>query len=283
MADENEVVAPTAEEIAEARGLGWADRPEWRGAPEHWVDAKTFLEKGRHVLPIMSENNKRLKGEVELTNAKVDSLQNSLRAAQATIDALEESHEADVLAAAEAARAKLKDELAEASREGRHEDVADLTLQIGELNKAEQKPANKKEEQLPAPQVSPAFIAWANKNPTFVSDPRRMALAQVVSAEIREKDKTTVGDAFMDLVADEVDKLLGARGGRSSKAENGGGTGNRRLNDGGGEEQKTYADLPSDAKAACERQAKRLVGEGRTHKTIESWRKTYATKYFAQE
>lgn len=287
MADEGEVQA-TAEELQEARELGWADKDQWKGNPEHWVDARTFLERGRHVLPIVVENNKRLKGELSTLNSRLESVNTALRSAQATIDALEESRTADLLEAAEAARAKLKSELAEASREGRHEDVADLTVKLTELGQAEEDPKKKKgaedEEQArrQADEVSPAFRAWAAENPDFVADRRKLALANVISQELRDSGNKLVGKEFMDLVADKVDEVFGARGGRTTKAESGGGGGRNGPNGGGGS-GKTYADLPADAKAACDRAAKRVVGEGRAHKTIDSWRKVYTEKYYAQE
>ncbi len=286
MADENEVVAPTDAELSEARELGWADKDSWRGKPEHWVDAKTFLDRGRHVLPIMAETNRRLKGQLETQGAQLQSVNTALKAAQASIDALEESHEADVVAVAEEARIKLREELTEASREGRHEDVADLTVKLTELNTAQPEKKKKKEEtedNTTAARPDPVFLAWAADNQAFMNDPRRVALANQIAREIRETDKTTVGRPFMDKVADEVDKLLGAKATRTSKAEAGGGGGRGAGGGGGSEGGKTFADLPQEAKDACARAAKRVVGEGRAHKTMESWQRAYATKFFAQE
>ena len=45
---------------------------------------------------------------------------------------------------------------------------------------------------------------------------------------------------------------------------------------------KSYADLPPEAKAACEDQARKLVGDGRAFKDTASWRKYYAEVFFSQ-
>ena len=284
MAEEAVVEEVSAEELAEAKALGWADKDQWRGKPEHWVGARTFLDRGRHVLPIVQENNKRLSDQLADTNTRLASVNEALKAAQVTIDALEESRTDDLAAAAEEARNKLRDELTEASREGRHEDVAALTLKIADLKTAEEAPTKKVEE--PAAKKddfkpSPEFLSWVEKNPAFMADPRRVALADVVARQLRTKGEKSIGHEFLDKVADEVDVALGRKINRSARAEDGGGGGRRSGGEGGA--GKTYEDLPAEAKAACERAGKRVVGPGRAHKDEASWRRAYTNKYFAQE
>jgi hypothetical protein len=57
-------------------------------------------------------------------------------------------------------------------------------------------------------------------------------------------------------------------GGRSSQAPAGSGS-------------KTYASLPADAKEACDRQGKRLVGQGKAFKDVAAWQSHYAKLYYA--
>ncbi len=287
MADEDQVADVTEAEVAEAKQLGWADKDAWKGNPDHWVDARTFLDRGRHVLPIVQENNKRLKGEVQLLREQLATSNASIQAANAAIEALQESHDKDVQEQVEAARAELKEQLAEASRDGDHKQVAELTDKLTQLNAADKAAKDDgKEDKKPAPgaQVAPDILAWNARNSEFVADPRRMALAQVEAVRLRQEGETSIGAAFLDKVAAKVDEILGApRKGGTGKVESGNGGSGRGSNGGGSSGAKSYSDLPADAKTVCDRMAQRLVGPNRAHKDLNSWRASYAKQYFQGE
>lgn len=279
-------------EMDEARSMGWAGKDEWRGDPDAWVDAKTFLQRGRTILPILQKNNEGLRGQLTQLSGKISSLETSLQAANATIEALEESHAADLEEQVKAARAQLRKELAAASRDGDHDAIADITEKMTQLNDANieaggdddgsprkgKKPEKQAKTQEPAP-LHPEVAAWYSANPDFVKNRRKVALASVVAQELRENGDLSSGAAFLDKVAEEVDRQLGNTSRGSSKVAAGNGGGGR-----GGESSanKTYADLPPEAKAACDRQASRLVGPNRRHKTLDSWHKSYVSQYFKE-
>lgn len=278
---------PSEEQVNEAKSLGWAPKEEWRGAEDKWVDADEFLKRGLGIHHLR-DSNKKLENTLTQVSGRLSSMEQALRAANATIAALEESHQEDTKAQVEAARAELKEQLAEANREGRHEDVADLTDKLTQLNSAEDvategkggKKGGKEDKGDEPPQIHPEVVQWFKDNSDFTADKRRVALANVVAAELRQAGDTTIGKAFMEKVAEEVEKTLGPVKRGTSKAESGNGGTGRRTPGGGG---KSYNDLPAEAKEACERQAKRLVGPNRAHKDIDSWRKSYTKQYFAQE
>ncbi len=99
------------QEEKDARLIGWLPKEEYRGNEADFVDAKTYLEKGRQILPIVQANNQRLLGQVNALGQKLSSIETALRAANATIEVLETSHEEDVKEQVEAARAALRTEL----------------------------------------------------------------------------------------------------------------------------------------------------------------------------
>ena len=68
----------TEQEINEAKILGWRPKEEWSGPAEQWADADVFLEKGRHVLPIMKQNNDRLMSTVQKQTEEIDTLRADL-------------------------------------------------------------------------------------------------------------------------------------------------------------------------------------------------------------
>jgi hypothetical protein len=283
----------------EARSMGWVPKEEFRGGEEAFVDAKTFVERGRVFMPILQKNNERLQKNLRATEARLESAEAALKATQATIDALEESREEDVKARVEAARKQLKEELIKASRDGDHESVAELTDQMTRLNAAEAeeedraggngKGKNKKDAEADyvaeaaAGRVHPEVKQWYKDNADFVENPRKVALANVIAQEMRASGDTRIGAVFLDEVAQKVDEEFGgAAGGRGpSRVEGGGGGGGRRGSS--GPAGKTYNDLPADAKAVCDKQAARLVGPNRAHKDIASWRASYTKQFFGEQ
>lgn len=290
MSEEGEVQV-TEEEVREATGMGWSDRDNWRGKPEDWVDAKTFLERSRQIMPLLRENNKRLQSHVSSLEARLNSLDTAVKAANTTIEALEASHADDVREQVEAARAALKEELTAALRDGDHDGAADITEKLTQLNTAEREADNKGgktkggngEDKNPPVQIHPEVVQWYKDNPDFVNDRKRVALSNVVAVELRESGDMSTGKEFMDKVAQGVDEALGgaATSHGTSKVAPGGGGSQRRAPAGGG--AKGYADLPQEAKDACDRMEKRLVGSNRAHKDQASWRASYAKQFFAQE
>ena len=284
MADENQV---SEQDVQEARNLGWLPKEEFRGNADNWIDAPQFLERGRTMLPILQKNNERLMGQLRETNAKLSTLETSLSAANAALEVLQESHADDVKEQVEAAKKELREEIARASREGDHEALAAATEKMGELQAANREAGgkddkkDKKDDNKPV-EYHPEVKAWYTENAEFMKSPRKVALANAIAAEMRAAGDTRVGKAFLDSVAEEVDKTLGGTGTSGASRVAGGNGGGGRSNGGSGP-AKSYNDLPAEAKAACERMAARLVGPTRAHKDINSWRNAYASTYFKQE
>lgn len=290
MADEN-VPQVTEQEVNEARSMGWADKHEWRGNPADWVGAKEFLEKGRQVMPLLRANNERLQQELRDRDARLAALENSVKAANAVIKTLEESHAEDVKAQVEAARAELINDIAEAQKDGDHVKSAELIGKLTELNTANREaggndePGDKGGDKSGSPVIPPALKAeidgWYTKNQVYSTDLRRRSLMTAIAHEMRQAGSPLMGAAFLDAAAEEVDKIMGPSRGGFSKAEPGGG-GNGRQNT-RGSDRKTYQDLPAEAKAACEKMAPRLVGPNRKHKDLASWQASYTKQYFEEQ
>jgi len=293
MTEEGTTGEVTSEEIQEAKLMGWADKDQWRGKPEEWVDAKAFLETGRKILPLVRKSNERMGQELSQLGGKVSSLESALQAANATIRTLEAAHDADVKEQVAAARKQLREELADASREGDHEAVADLTDKLTQLRDAEddagkrtadegKRKANGEDleeggKKLELPQE---VISWFDRHSDFAKDQRKVALANVIATEMLQKGDTRKGPEFLDAVREQVEEVLGGAVSSSKVASGNGGAGRSSS---GAVSGKTYADLPADAKAACDKQALRLVGPTRAHKDVESWRKSYVKQYFQEQ
>lgn len=281
----------TQEVEAEAREMGWRPKDEFKGADDKWVDAATFVEKGKHVLPIIKETANRLREENRTLQAKQGELTEALADSQKAIKALEKYHQEDVKQKVEKARTDLKAQLVAAKKSGDVEAEVEITDQLTTLNAADaaagerdtaaaaagsntQKPSKKDYTQ------DPVYKDWVRDNPWFTEDPIKAGIAYQVSANLRADGETVEGRAFLDKITEGVNKeLTRLSGGRSAprKVEGGkGGAGGNGSNGGG----KTYADLPADAKAACRSYEQDLVGKNKKYATVAEWHKSYADQYF---
>ncbi len=273
----------------EASKIGWVPKEHFKGDPERWVDAETFLERGKEVMPILKANNERMTGELNQTRAELARTQEILKASQEAIEELKSFNTETARQIAEKSRIDLLAELKTAKDEGNIEAQATIEDQLDEV-KDVIKEAKKAKEAKPdlkggngaaptAEQTRQATEAnsWIKDNaPWFGQDRRKTALLMAITDEFRAKGRANGYDLYNDALK-ELDQMYATKPAADRvEGSRGGATGSR----GSG---KAYSDLPSDAKEACERQGKRLVGEGRAFKTVGDWQKHYAELYFAQE
>lgn len=277
---------PDHPRAAEARTIGWVPQGEFRGDPEKWVDADTFIERGKQIMPILRANNKRLQDELAKQAGELQSVKSLLAASGEAIEELKRFHSEDAKAKIAAVKQQVLDQLRTAKESGNIDDEVRLTDQLTDIKaaqKAEPPPVKKVAPPADAP-VDPAFLAWQQKpeNTWFGTDRRKTALAIAIAEEIRNDpaNANLVGVAFYARVAEETEETLNPSARKSSKVEGSrGGAGGS----GGGDRAKTFMDLPADAKAACEDMARRLVGDGRAFKTKADWQKHYTQVYFSGE
>lgn len=274
--------AQSPEVQAAAEKMGWIPPSRFRGQAEKFVDADVYIKRGEEVLPIVREQNKRLHTELDTLRRESAATAAALKAAQTAIEQIEERHTVDTQKAVEQARRQVKAQLSAASEAGDHEGVAELTDQLTQLNVAV--PVTKPE---PAQQQAPVFTPppelqqWNDENPWFGTDKRKTSLALGIAQELRDNGETGTGRAFFEKVGAEVDKMLGT-GKQEPRGDKVEGARGGVSSEGRGSSGKGYAALPADAKAACDSEARRFVGEGKRYKTIADWRSRYAEIYHAE-
>ena len=262
-----------------AEEMGWIPATRYKGDPERFVDAEEYIKRGETVLPIVKEQNKRLKAELDAVKGQSAATATALREAQGAIQQMQEQHTIQTQRAVDEAKAQLKAQLRAASEAGDHEGVAALTEQMIELNTAQaevpKKPAPPKEAE-----ISPEQVAWQAENPWFGTDKKRTALAFGIAQELREAGDKSVGRVFFDKIAAEVEKTLAPAKPpvNPDKTEGARASGSSGRSGGG----KSYADLPSEAKAACDADARDRVGEGKRYATKAAWQAQYAKIYFGE-
>lgn len=275
----------------EARAIGWRPKEEFRGDPDKWVDAETFVDRGRHFLPILRSNNAKLEEANRKLSEELVGIKSLLSASQDSIKALTEFQTAETKRQVTEVKKQLVERLREVRESGNVEQEAALLDELADIRSVEksQKEASEKAP-TPAPppkqaaDADPALQAWMSKpeNSWFGRDTRRTALAVAIGQELRNDaaNNKLVGEAFFDKVAQEVEAVFSpTTENRSSKVE---GSASRGGGGGGGGAGKGYASLPNDAKQACNDMARRMVGEGRAFKTNADWQTHYASVYFSQ-
>jgi len=282
---EVEVLESTAppEVQAEAEKLGWIPPTRYKGDAGRFVDAEEFIKRGETVLPIVKEQNRRLKAEIETVRGENQKVASALAQAQKAIEEIEERHTVATQKAVAAARAEVKKQLAAASEADDHVGVAELTDQLVQLNKADETPAKKTVVTAPpAPVIPPEVKAWNERNAWFGTDRAKTSLALGIAEELRQKGETLAGEAFMDKVTGIVERRYVADGERQAPSDKVASGRNGSGADVSVARGKSYTALPAEAKKACEDDAKRFVGEGKKYKTKAEWQSRYAEIYFQE-
>jgi hypothetical protein len=262
-----------------ARKMGWVPKEEWRGNLDHWRDAEEFVHRGEEILPILQANNRDLIAKVGTLENKLTEAESLLRAATESIEALKEFNSVHTRKEAKEKRKEIVEAIADARREGDVETEVALTEQLVEqtaaIKEAEKTSSIKQEvaeTQVTAKTVDPAFTTWAEQNTWFGQDKRRSNIALAIANELRaDPSNPKTGKAFYTLLTKELESTPGFITDRPSTSKVEGGR--NGVSNGGG---KSYSDLPAEAKAACDRQAVKVVGKGRAFKDINEWRKHYA-------
>ena len=283
MTDETEIQQPEQEQVErEARNLGWVPKEEFKGSEDQWESAEEFLDRGKKLLPILNQNNKRLQRELLTRDQKLGTLESKLDAATELIAKLEQrAVTADKRAIANA-RAALKDELKQAREDNDVDAEFAVQDKLSELQKAEEelsKPAPVKKDQPTQPGTPPELKAWYDANPWFGTDLKKTKLATRIAEDLRDEGSTLVGAEFME----EVARLLAEQEQPTqrrpiSKVE--GVPVNQGHRSGNG---KAFTDLPKEAQQACLADVDDLVGPGKRFAKLEDWKKRYTELYFEDE
>jgi alpha-galactosidase/6-phospho-beta-glucosidase family protein len=72
MSEENVINNEVAPEVVkEAESQGWVPKERFRGNESDWVDADTFVKRGREILPILRKNNENLVKDLQATKEQL--------------------------------------------------------------------------------------------------------------------------------------------------------------------------------------------------------------------
>ena len=279
---------PDAAIEARAREIGWRPQEEFRGAADKWVDAKTFLENGEKVLPIVKAENRRLHEQFSALQAKSQTLEAELAASRESIEGLKAFHKETAVAALKAQRRQLRAELIEARKEGNAERELEIQDQLDELDDQAQQATTESAKTAtngngvtaPAagdPTQRPEFQQFLQENSWFQENPVMRAASLAIMQQLTSEGKLanlSPAQRF-SMVAAETRKAFRMEEPNPSHSKVESTTGPTGSGGGG----RSYQDLPADAKQACDRFEKRMVGPGKAFKDSAEWRKHYVQNY----
>lgn len=243
---------PTDQEYeVEARSMGWhPDSESWHGKGK-WVDAKTFVENGRQVLPIINQQNrelretvKRLEGTIKDINSDVEQFKTfAEKQAEAKYQAL---YAAVLERQAEAVASGDKDAFREASSDLVKLDAAKPVKEV--------KPAAATQEAIEPP---PELKAWVARNQWYLTPGKYQNMAQGIAALLKA-EQGLEGLELAEAVESEMKQRVPSLfpGSEGPNVESGGNKANGRQANGGRAKGTGYAALPPEAKAQCDRQVK---------------------------
>lgn len=263
----------------EARSMGWRPLDEFKGDPEKWVDAQEFVERGKHVLPIVLENNKRLQRDLSTRDRKIDTLQKKLDDAFTAIEKLEKHYSEANKRAVDNAKRQLREELKQAREDNDVDKEFEIQDRIADLDRASQapektvtKPTTKSDE------VDTEFAAWVKDNNWFDVDKKKTKEVVRIAEDLREEGSELTGREFFDeCVRVWEERNAPPKGRTTSKAE----SPMTRTPRGNG--KKSFADLPRDAQEACLADADTFVGPGKRYEKLDQWKAQYASIYFSED
>lgn len=246
--DVPEVHEPSESEVKASR-LGWVPKEEYRGNPDNWRDADEFLRKGEEIQGYLKKDLDKVQQMLTARDKEINEL-------RSTMEEFRKFHNETEARAYKRAIEDLKQLKAVAIEQGDGSKVVELDEQIADLKEAQKKPQVAPVSS--ADQVNQEYLEWLPNNQWFVTKPELGRAATEYAEFLKFKDPTLAGKRLLDAVTAEIkDKYPEAFENPARQNSQVGTSSDNRPNSGKAK-KRTYADLPADAKAACDKFVKTI-------------------------
>jgi hypothetical protein len=261
MSEEGQVVEPSLDAPqepqyeSEARAQGWVAKEEFRGSEDDWVDAETFVRRGKEIMPILRKNNEKLLKELgeakkaaeeareaakEFREFQKQQFERKTKDLEVQLEQLKQAKR-DAITNGDGDRAIAIDDAMDDLKEQRLEAKQDL------------KAAEDKAKEVPQVTADPALNEWMDRNDWFGKDTRLTGMANGLGVELRRENPGLQGKAFLDKLDEELAAMLPEKFGKKKVQNPMDGAPNGTARPVASSGKKTYANLPADAKAACDK------------------------------
>ncbi len=267
----------------EARQLGWVPQEEFRGNPDRWIDAESYLERGKTIMPILKENNRHMQAEIMELKGMVEQLTEHSKRSDEALATFKEFHVQNLKERLADTKASLLQQIRQAKEEGNLDQEVTLTDQLTEVNQqiketaVATKESPKEKTDPPKTGTDPDSQAWLRANMWYLTDHRKHGLADGIASEIRNEDpegKKFIGKTFYD----ELDRRMEEALAEASPTSKVGGSRKSGESSSGGS-PGSFSSLPAEAQKSCIDQARKMVGEGKPFKTLDEWKSYFADLY----
>lgn len=241
MSEEPEVKEGQKESSSEdrAKGMGWVPKDEFRGDPNRWSDADTFVKRAEHELPIARATTRRLERELaEMKNA---------------VKEFADHHKATSEREYQRALRDLKAQQKQAVAEADTEKFDQIEKEIAEAHKERATTVPIQQ----APPVDPDFQEWVGENRWYNNNKRLHKIADAIGQDLIEDGSPLRGIDFYREVEKEIKRRYPEHFENARKADPpavGSGSGGDSAPS--GKRGKGYSDLPNDARSACDKYVK---------------------------
>ena len=181
-----------------ASQIGWSPQEKFRGAPEKWVDAKTYYEKGEFVLPIVKKQREEAKKDAESLRKQIAELKSTQAEFQKfTEEAAERKYKEQIaeLKEARAAAVAAGDDKAFKQADDAIDDLKEQVAKKPEAKKEETEVGN-----------DPVFLSWLEQNRWYADDPKKKRLADEYAIFYSNNDGLK-GEALLIAVTDKIKSL----------------------------------------------------------------------------
>jgi hypothetical protein len=264
MSEEETQAVPqvSAEVLHEAESQGWVPKERYRGNEADWVDANTFVKRGREILPILRKNNENLMRDLNNTREQLKDFKEAAdefkRFQKDAYERKAQDYEYRIQ--------EIKDSRAQAITDGDGQKVnaLDDALDEAKHNLKEAKQAVKdviKEPPAPVeePQsIDPSLQTWLDKNNWFGQDKRMTSIANGIGESLRLEFPQLKGTSFLEkldeVLIEEFPNKFGKKNTPTNRVESGSGRQGR-----GSSSAQSYDNLPAEARAACDKFVKQKL------------------------
>jgi hypothetical protein len=239
----------------EARKYGWVPKEEFRGDTSEWRDAPEFVKRGQEILGFVRKENGKLKDKLAATEATLESFKKEVDEFK---DYSEKARAQAETNAYNRALAELKEQKKKAIELGDGATVVEIEDEIEKVHQERTTLTTKTK----TPEADPIRIqnqgilnAWiGDGNEIFAKDAEVMQLANEYADVVRldPKTKHLTGTEYLEAVADKVREAVPHKfnnAARTRAAAVGSSSDAGRTTS----KKKSYADLPDDAKKACDK------------------------------
>lgn len=238
----------------EAHILGWVPLEQFRGNESDWVDAETFVRRGKEINPILRKNNEILFKKLEAAQGEIQEVKKVAKEFEKFQKETAERKVKDL----EKELEQLKNDKRDAISSGDGEKVVAIDDKIDEVK---QQKADLKEVPLAkeeAPQnttiLDPVVKGWISRNEWFGVDTKLTRRVNAIAEDIREDSPHLSGEKFFEALDKELVEQIPEKFGKQGR--NNPLDGSQRNSDSSSSKRggkQSYANLPEDAKKACDR------------------------------